>query len=74
MADKKITVEIDIETEASAAKLRELRKQLKQTAVGSADFKQLSAQIRDVEDALEGAKLGAEDLAGSLEAAPGHIV
>jgi hypothetical protein len=73
MADKKITVEIDIETEASAAKLRELRKQLKQTAVGSADFKQLSAQIRDVEDALEGAKLGAEDLAGSLEAAPGPI-
>jgi hypothetical protein len=73
MADKKITVEIDIETEASAAKLRELRKQLKQTAVGSADFKTLSAQIRDVEDALEGAKLGAEDLAGSLEAAPGPI-
>jgi hypothetical protein len=73
MADKKITVEIDIETEASAAKLRDLRKQLKQTAVGSADFKQLSAQIRDVEDALEGAKLGAEDLAGSLEAAPGPI-
>jgi hypothetical protein len=73
MADKKITVEVDIETEASVAKLRELRKQLKQTAVGDADFKKLSAQIRDVEDALEGAKLGAEDLAGSLEAAPGPI-
>jgi hypothetical protein len=73
MADKKITVEVDIETEASVAKLRELRKQLKQTAVGDADFKKLSAQIRDVEDALEGATLGAEDLAGSLEAAPGPI-
>ena len=73
MADKKITVEIDIQTEASAAKLRELRLELKKTAVGSADFKTLSAQIRDVEDALEGAKLGAEDLAGSLEAAPGPI-
>jgi hypothetical protein len=75
MADKKIKVEIDVETntEASIAGLKELRKQLKQTAVGSADFKRLSAEIRDVEDAIEGAKLGAEDFAGALEAAPGPV-
>jgi hypothetical protein len=75
MADKKIKVQVDIETntEASIAGLKELRKQLKQTAVGTAEFKQLSAQIRDMEDAIEGAKLGAEDLAGALEAAPGPV-
>ena len=56
MADKKLTLEIDVATEASVAKLKELRQQLKKTAVGDADFKKLSAQIRDVEDALEGAK------------------
>jgi hypothetical protein len=70
---KKVEVEIDVKTEASVARLRELRKQLKQTAAGSADFNKLSADIRDVEDALEGAKLGAEDLAGALEAAPGPV-
>jgi hypothetical protein len=75
MADKKIKVQVDVETntDASIAKLKELRKQLKETAVGSADFKKLSADIRDVEDAIEGAKLGAEDFAGALEAAPGPV-
>jgi hypothetical protein len=75
MAEKKIKVKVDVETnaEASIAKLKELKKQLKETAVGSADFKKLSAQIRDVEDALEGAKLGADDFAGALEAAPGPV-
>ena len=75
MADKQIKVKVDVETNAgkSIADLKELKKQLKQVAVGSADFKKLSAEIRDVEDAIEGAKLGAEDLAGSLEAAPGPI-
>jgi hypothetical protein len=70
---KKVEVEIDVKTEASVAKLRELRKQLKQTAAGSADFNKLSAEIRDVEDALDGAKLGAEDFQGALEAAPGPV-
>jgi hypothetical protein len=70
---KKVEVEIDVKTEASVARLRELRTQLKRTAAGSADFNKLSAEIRDVEDALEGAKLGAEDFAGALEAAPGPV-
>jgi hypothetical protein len=70
---KKVEVEIDVKTEASVARLRELRTELKRTAAGSADFNRLSAEIRDVEDALEGAKLGAEDFAGALEAAPGPV-
>jgi hypothetical protein len=75
MADKKIKVQVDVDTniEPSIAALKQLKKQLKETAVGSAEFKRLSAQIRDVEDAIEGAKLGAEDLAGALEAAPGPV-
>lgn len=75
MADKKIKVKVDVDSnlEPTIANLKALRNQLKQTAAGSADFNKLSAQIRDVEDAIEGAKLGAEDLAGSLEAAPGPI-
>lgn len=70
---KKVEVEIDVKTDASVARLRELRTELKKTAVGSADFNKLSAEIRDVEDALEGAKLGAEDFKGALEAAPGPV-
>jgi hypothetical protein len=75
MSEKKIKIKVDVETntDASIAKLKELRKQLKETAVGSADFKKLSADIRDVEDAIEGAKLGADDFAGALEAAPGPV-
>ena len=70
---KKVEVEIDVNVEPSIAKLKQLKKQLKETAAGSADFKKLSADIRDVEDAIEGAKLGADDFAGALEAAPGPV-
>jgi hypothetical protein len=75
MAEKKIKVKVDVETNAanSIADLKALKKQLKEVAVGSADFKRLSAEIRDVEDAIAGAKLGAEDFAGALEAAPGPV-
>ena len=66
-------VKITVETEASMKNLRALKKQLKDTAAGTDDFKKLSADIRDMEDALEGAKLGADDFAGALEAAPGPV-
>jgi len=74
MAEK---VEIDIEVtsniDQSMAGLKALKKQLRDTAAGSAEFKRLSAEIRDVEDAIAGAKLGADDFAGALEAAPGPV-
>lgn len=75
MASKKVKVEVDIETnvEPSIAQLKELKKQLKLAAAGSEDFKKISAQIRDTEDALQNAKIGADDLKGSLEAAPGPL-
>ena len=60
-------------TEGSIAQLKELKKELKNTAVGSEDFKRLSAQIRDVEDGIENAKVGANDFAGALENASGPV-
>ena len=59
--------------EGSIAQLKELKKQLKNTAAGSDEFKKLSAQIRDVEDGLENAKAGANDFAGALEQADGPV-
>jgi len=74
MAEKvEVDIEVNSNIEPSLKQLRELKKQLKETAAGSAEFKKLSAEIRDVEDAIAGAKLGADDFAGALEAAPGPV-
>jgi len=73
MASKKITVEVDVEIEPSLKALKELKRQLKDTAAGSVEFKKITEQIRDVEDALEEAKVGSEDFLGSLENAGGPL-
>jgi hypothetical protein len=57
----------------SIAELKELKKALRNAAAGSDEFKQLSAQIRDVEDGIENAKVGANDFAGALENAGGPV-
>ena len=75
MANKKVTVDVDVTTnvEPSLKQLRELKKQLKETAAGSDDFKRLTAEIDDMEDALKGAKAGATDWVDSLESAGGPL-
>jgi hypothetical protein len=75
MATKKVDVEIDVNSNVkeSVQGLRDLRKELRNAAAGSDEFKKISADIRDVEDAIEGAKLQADDFAGALEAAPGPV-
>ena len=73
MADKKITVEVDIEVEQSIAGLKQLKKQLKETAAGSADFKRLVGEIDDLEDKLKSAKGAAADWIDTLESAGGPI-
>jgi len=75
MADKKIKVKIDVETNAdgSIAQLKELKKELKATAAGSADFKRLVGEIDDLEDKLKSAKGAAADWIDSLESAGGPI-
>jgi len=75
MADKKIKVEVDVETnaEGSIAQLKELKKQLKETAAGSAEFKKLANEIDDLEDKIKGSKAGAADWIDTLESAGGPI-
>ena len=74
MAEK---VEIDIEVtsnvEQSIAGLKALKKQLRETAAGSAEFKRIANEIDDLEDKLKGAKQGAADWIDTLESAGGPI-
>ena len=75
MANKKVKVEVDVELEVepSLKGLRELKKQLRETAAGSAEFNRISRQIKEVEDSLEEAKFGARGLGDQLETIPGPI-
>jgi len=75
MADKKIKVKVDVETnaEGSIAQLKELKKQLKQTAAGSEEFKKLYNQIDDLEDKIKSSKNVSADWIDTLESAGGPI-
>ena len=75
MADKKIKVKVDVETniEPTIANLKALKRQLKETAAGSAEFNKISAQIRDMDDAIKDASATADDFAGYLENASGPL-
>lgn len=74
MAEKKtINIDVVINSEESVRKLKELRTALKQTAAGSEDFKRISQAIKDTEDSLEEAKVGAKGFLDQLEDAPGPI-
>jgi hypothetical protein len=75
MADKKIKVQVDVQTdvEPSLAQLRALKKQLKETAAGSQEFLALQRQIDDVNDSLVGARAGAGNFADILGQLPGPI-
>ena len=72
---KKVEIEIDVNSnvEASIKQLKELKKQLKEAAAGSAEFNQISQKIKDVEDSLEEAKVGAKGFVDQLEQAPGAV-
>jgi hypothetical protein len=69
----RIDIDAVINTGDSLQKLRALRKAQKEVVAGSAEFNKLAAAIRDTEDSLDAAKLGADDLAGALESAPGPV-
>lgn len=58
---------------ASVKALRDLRKEMRALTAGTEEFNRKAAEIRDMEDSLEAAKIGAEDLGGALEAAPGPL-
>lgn len=75
MADKKIKVQVDVDVNAepSIAQLKELKKQLKQTAAGSEEFKKLYNQIDDLEDKIKSSKAASADWIDTLESAGGPI-
>jgi len=75
MAEKKVKVKVDVETNTagSIAQLKELKKQLRETAAGSAEFKKLANEIDDLEDKIKGSKAGAADWIDTLESAGGPI-
>jgi chromosome segregation ATPase len=74
MAEK---IEVDLEVksnlEPTIQNLRELKKQLKETAAGSSEFNKISAQIRDMDDAISDAKATNDDFLGQLENASGPL-
>jgi hypothetical protein len=75
MAEKKVTVKVDIEadTAPTIANLKALKRQLKETAAGSAEFNKISASIRDMDDAIKDASATSDDFAGYLENASGPL-
>jgi hypothetical protein len=73
MANKKIEVDVIIESEDSQQKLRELTKALKQLPAGTADWKKVYGEIDDLKDRLKGAKKGTDDWVDSLENAGGPL-
>jgi len=72
-APTRIEIDAIINTGDSVQKLRELRRAQRQVTAGSEEFRLLAAAIRDAEDSLDSARIGADDLAGSLESAPGPL-
>ena len=75
MADKKIKVgiEIDVDAEPSIAQLKALRKELKNVAAGSDEFKRIYNEIDDLEDKIKSAKNTSSDWIDTLESAGGPL-
>lgn len=70
---KKVEVDIIINSEDSAKKLRELQRALKQVPVGTEDWKKIYGEIDDLKDKLDGAKKGTDDWVDTLENAGGPL-
>ena len=73
MADKKVTIKVDLDAEPSIAKLRELKKELKEISVTDPKFAEKQQQIDDYTDALKSAKTGAGNFADILGELPGPL-
>lgn len=71
----KVGVDVNIKTNVagSIGELKALKKQLKETAAGSEDFKRLTNEIDDLEDKLKGSKQAAGDWIDQIASAPGPL-
>ena len=68
-----VDININNNTEATIKNLRALKKQLRETAAGSAEFDKISMQIRDMDDAIKDASATSDDFLGYLENASGPL-
>jgi hypothetical protein len=73
MAIKPVEVPIKIDTGASIAELKALKKELKGLSTSDVNFARVSNEIDDMEDKLKSAKNVSKDWIDSLESAPGPI-
>lgn len=75
MANTTVGVDVNVKTNVagSIGELKALKKQLKETAAGSAEFKNLTNQIDDLEDKIKGARQGAGDWVDQLASAGGPL-
>lgn len=73
MANKKIEVDVLINSEDSQKKLKELQKALRQLPTGTAEWKKVYGEIDDLKDRLDGAKKGTDDWIDSLQNAGGPL-
>jgi chemotaxis protein histidine kinase CheA len=73
MEKKVIDLQVNDNLEPTIANLKRLKQQLKETAAGSKEFDRLSAEIRDLDDAIADAKKSNDDFLGQLENASGPL-
>ena len=71
--DFKVNVDVQDNTEASIARLRELRKEIMNVSAGSEDFRRIRTEIDDIEDSLKSARVGAGNFVDILGTVPGPI-
>ena len=73
MENKVVNLEIKSNVGESISDLKALKRQLKDTAAGSEDFKKLYNQIDDLEDKIKSSKNASSDWVDSLERAGGPL-
>jgi membrane protein involved in colicin uptake len=71
--EKQINLNVNSNIEGSISELRSLKRELKNTAAGSEDFKKLYNQIDDLEDKIKSAKNVSSDWVDSLENVGGPL-
>ena len=73
MENKVVNLEINSNIEGSISELKALKRQLRDTAAGSEEFKKLYNQIDDLEDKIKSSKNTSADWIDSLENAGGPL-
>jgi hypothetical protein len=68
-----VDININNNTEATIKNLRALKRQLRETAAGSAEFDRISMAIREMDDAIKDASETSDDFLGYLENASGPL-